>query len=510
MFSKATSPKENVFWENERQRPPFNGSFSQVSSSADSASFQVPAVKECFNVSDPDTSGISRSCAEALIAEDPELQKSIRGLEAMLRVRASLGSGRGSPLVSVTKVSASLPVCSMIDPVLKQNNGASAGVVENDLDFKSVNGENDPVLKQKNGVSAGLVENDRYLKSVNGENQETGVVAGVVENDIVPALLECAAVRAQKRCIDSGTGDARRATDAGRPGVSSRIHDSVTVNSSGASSHACVSYLDALLAAPARAPAASDAFRTSCTSAVVGLCMHDDDTPMHGAHNSWSDTVRLQGPTVTRRVKGGVFCPAEDLRPVSEVEAGVNFRLAGGVRGQVAGSIPRRQPGTGTRQGKGGVVTPSLHPEVPGIQFVSPGYGLDIRQSMGWTKVCETARSGIWVLNGDASARMLLANLDHLRVEWRKQGSYETAWVTPGHDCLCSYAYGHGAAVRPQTNDAIWDGVVGLWGRVAPLLSPWRARREVPTGVNLNRYSHVSVGIATTSPCSAHRMRLSS
>ena len=45
---------------------------------------------------------------------------------------------------------------------------------------------------------------------------------------------------------------------------------------------------------------------------------------------------------------------AEDLRPVSEVEAWVNFRPAGGVsRRQVAGSIPRKQPGTGTRLGKG-------------------------------------------------------------------------------------------------------------------------------------------------------------
>ena len=48
---------------------------------------------------------------------------------------------------------------------------------------------------------------------------------------------------------------------------------------------------------------------------------------------------------------------------------------------------------------------------------------------------------------------------------------------------------GHGAAVRPQTNDAIWRGVIGLWGRVAPLLSPWCGRRELPTGVNLNQYS---------------------
>ena len=91
---------------------------------------------------------------------------------------------------------------------------------------------------------------------------------------------------------------------------------------------------------------------------------------------------------------------------------------------------------------------------------------------MGWTKVCGTARSGIWVLKGNARTRMLPANLDHLRVGWRKQGSYETAWVTPGHDCLCSYAYGHGAAVRPQTNDAIWHGVIGLWGQGrAPLVT---------------------------------------
>ena len=171
------------------------------------------------------------------------------------------------------------------------------------------------------------------------------------------------------------------------------------------------------------------------------------------------------------------------------MEAGVNFRPADGVRRQVAGSLPRRQPGTGTRQVRGGVDTPSLHPEVSGIQFVSPGRGLDIRQSMGWTKVCETTRSGIWVLKGNARARMLPANLDHHRVGWMKQGSYETAWVTPGHDCLCSYQYGHGAAVRPQTNDAIWRGVIGLWGRVAPLLSPWCGRGELPTGVNLNRYS---------------------
>ena len=106
----------------------------------------------------------------------------------------------------------------------------------------------------------------------------------------------------------------------------------------------------------------------------------------------------------------------------------------------------------------------------------------DIRQSMGWTKVCGTARSGIWVLKGNARACMFLVNLDHLQ-----RGAYKTARVTPGHDSLCSHKYGHGAAVRPQTGNAIWDGVVGLWGRVARFLSPWCGEKDVPTGVNLNQ-----------------------
>ena len=227
---------------------------------------------------------------------------------------------------------------------------------------------------------------------------------------------------------------------------------------------------------------------------------------MHGALNS--GVLSRKGPTGTRRVKGGVSGLAEDLRPVSEVETGVNFRPAGGARGQVAASLPRRQPGTGTRWLRVGAVTPSLHPEVPETRFASPGRGLDIRQSMGWTKVCGTAQSGIWVLKGNARARMLPDNLDHLRVRWRPQGSHETAC-----DCLCPYQYGRGAACRPQTNDAIWDGVIGLWSRVAPLLSPWCARVNVPTGVNLNRYSgsgSVSFGTATTNPCSGHRISLSS
>ena len=39
---------------------------------------------------------------------------------------------------------------------------------------------------------------------------------------------------------------------------------------------------------------------------------------------------------------------------------------------------------------------------------------------------------GFGVLKGNARARMLPENLDHLPVEWISRGTYETAWVTPG------------------------------------------------------------------------------
>ena len=60
-------------------------------------------------------------------------------------------------------------------------------------------------------------------------------------------------------------------TKLGRPFVNSRIQDGVSVNSSGASSHACVSHLDALLSAPARAPAASVVARRAAPSSAATM-----------------------------------------------------------------------------------------------------------------------------------------------------------------------------------------------------------------------------------------------
>ena len=95
----------------------------------------------------------------------------------------------------------------------------------------------------------------------------------------------------------------------------------------------------------------SDAFNSGGAGGLLPVCKS----------TSYHLDVCSHGPTGRKRVKGGVSGLAEDLRPVSEVEAGVNFRPAGVVRVHVAGSIPRRQPGTGTRRVREGAVTPSLH-----------------------------------------------------------------------------------------------------------------------------------------------------
>ena len=79
-----------------------------------------------------------------------------------------------------------------------------------------------------------------------------------------------------------------------------------------------------------------------CNSGGTGGLLPVKRSTSYCLGNSWSDTFWVQGPAGTKRVKGGVSGPAEDLRPAAEVAAGVNFRPAGSVRGQVAGSLPRK------------------------------------------------------------------------------------------------------------------------------------------------------------------------
>ena len=93
------------------------------------------------------------------------------------------------------------------------------------------------------------------------------------------------------------------------------------------------------------------------------------------------------------------------------------------------------------------------------------------------------------MLKGGARTYNLPRDLDDVGVSSGNPGSgYETAWATPGHVCSCSYSYGRGP-VLPQANPSVFTEAVNLWSRVASLLTPWCAKGEVPTGVNLNRYS---------------------
>ena len=105
------------------------------------------------------------------------------------------------------------------------------------------------------------------------------------------------------------------------------------------------------------------------------------------------------------------------------------------------------------------------------------------------------------VCEGDARTYNLPWNLDDVGVVWERRSGYETAWATPGHVCSSSCSYGRGA-VLPQADPSVFTEAVNLWSRVASLLTPWCAKGEVPTGVNLNRYA----GDGSFIPCDNERL----
>ena len=107
-----------------------------------------------------------------------------------------------------------------------------------------------------------------------------------------------------------------------------------------------VSHLGPFFCSAAGVAASASVFGARSTRralpASVVPSMSQNDSPMHDARNSrgaggllpvcrstsYNLEVGRQGPTWRKRVKEGVSGPPEDLRPVSEVEAGVNFRPA--------------------------------------------------------------------------------------------------------------------------------------------------------------------------------------
>ena len=241
------------------------------------------------------------------------------------------------------------------------------------------------------------------------------------------------------------------------------------------------------------------------SAALSAAVVHACSTPIH---NSCPDTVsnslrdqRCRKVRSSRTVGIRSVVQIVDMSPVPV--AGTYRRSADKVHDQRqvsrkrqaegSGGGPGPGPGTGPG-GRSGLVGGSLDRAaafrgIPCSLVMPPGRHQRAPQSLGLARVCGTEKSGVWVLKGDARTYNLPWNLDDdVGIVWERRSGYETAWATPGHVCSCSYTYGHGP-VLPQANPSVFTEAVNLWSRVASLLTPWCAKGEVPTGVNLNRYA---------------------
>ena len=190
-------------------------------------------------------------------------------------------------------------------------------------------------------------------------------------------------------------------------------------------------------------------------------------------------------PTIGR----GSAVLTEDMSPAPA--AGTYRRSAGTLHDQrqVTRSKLARSSETGAGSVWSGSGVPGLAAACLGITGGAIWASSVCAEISGLGAVCGTDNSGVWVLEGsDRTKNSLPENLDDVGVIWERGSGYETAWATPGHDCLCSYAHGH-RAVLPQANPPVFTEAGNFWSRVASLLTPWCAKGEVPTGLNLNRFA---------------------
>ena len=135
------------------------------------------------------------------------------------------------------------------------------------------------------------------------------------------------------------------------------------------------------------------------------------------------------------------------------------------------------------------------HLPTPDFTTSAPGCGSIVRSWLGWTLMGKTDMSGLWLFRCALREEMFFSSL-LASCDWVKKGSCHTAWsVLPLSACSCSYAYGQGPAIGPQTGERCWSLLTGLWRAVAPLMKPWCAEGVLPTAADLNLYrgrsSHV-------------------
>ena len=142
-------------------------------------------------------------------------------------------------------------------------------------------------------------------------SSELAVGAASAEASWVSSEVAVGAASAEASGVSSelvvGAASAEASDRAATAGESQRIigfreryeSDFPSLNSSG-----CFG-VDACARAPALPAASASASSSAFPPASLAVVAHARSTPMHGTHNSWSDTVGVLGPTGTRRVKGG-------------------------------------------------------------------------------------------------------------------------------------------------------------------------------------------------------------
>ena len=374
----------------------------------------------------------------------------------------------------------------------------------------------DAMLESSSGISSSLLEVDRDVcagpgaisrrvcggaRSVApiaaaafaGEHEETFETLEVSESGLtlaIPSESGSALVRTSS-CATAGESERI---------IGSRLCQIPSLSPSGCLSvHACAS----LSSAPASAASSLGVCPVTSSVASSAAVAHVCSTPIH---NSCPDTVLNSLVERSRKVRSRStvgnrsVVQTVDMSPAPA--AGTYRRSADEVHGQrqisrkrqAACSVGDPDPGPGPGPGgRSGLVGGSLGCAaairgIPCSLVMPPGRHQRAPQSLGWEWVCGSEKSGVWVLKGDTRTYNLPRNLDDVGIVWERRSGYETAWATPGHVCSCSYGYGHGP-VLPQPNPSVFTEAIKLWSRVASLLTPWCAKGEVPTGVNLNRYA---------------------
>ena len=325
-----------------------------------------PVVSPGFNFGSGSVSGANArtDILESEMKRDPAFALAVSSLERCLKVRerfgSSLISGRpGKPsgsggidtAVRETDFKGSVSDAAPVEVV--RRSGAVGGTA-----FRPISAGHGSAcaVERALGKSSKLssFENDGGLVdgvegdvcSSLGRRGHSGaetVLAIAVENERINGLLEGSESDFSKNLADESAdspgrvrSSAAHATAGESKGIVGSFQPSESEFPSLNSSLGSLSSASARRFACSATAAAARVCPGSSSLAVSAAVARAHASTLHDAcSNSWSDTVRVTGPTGTRRVKGGVSGPAEDLRPVSEVEAGVNFRPAGSVRGQV-------------------------------------------------------------------------------------------------------------------------------------------------------------------------------